>query len=298
MVKSEGDEVRGGMPQSMGEIGLPPSLRIAAAGRLPQSMGEIGLPPSLRIAAAGRLPQIAECVEDGRRRSAPAQRAAIKVNEVDGVPANHLVEAAQAEARRSALISCIPPAREHCLEKGLDGLDPDDQHPDELRAWLEDPDALTLILAGPPGNGKTEAGYAALVHAGTVGAAMHAKRRHGPRLVRAFDVNTYIAALRPDGAAEPAWKLRDRAYTAEVLFGDDLGAELDSVEMTAFMRDELARLQTYRLEHKLRTIWSTNRRGPVLQTMVGSRMWSRLHEQATAITFTGEDRRKLSALDW
>lgn len=276
MVKSEGSEIRGGMPQSMGEIGLPPNLRIAAA---------------------DRLPQIAECVEDGRRRSAPAQRAAIRVNEVDGVPANHLVEAAQAEARRSALISCIPPAREHCLEKGLDGLDPD-QHPDEMRAWLEDPDALTLILAGPPGNGKTEAGYAGLVHAGTVGAAMHAKRRHGPRLVRAFDVNTYIAALRPDGAAEPAWKLRDRAYSAEVLFGDDLGAELDSVEMTAFMRDELARLQTYRLEHKLRTIWSTNRRGPVLQTMVGSRMWSRLHEQSTAITFTGPDRRKLSAMDW
>lgn len=223
------------------------------------------------------------------------------VNRVDGVPPNEIVQRDQAEARRRALYSTVPPARADILEHGLGILDPADQHPAEIRAWLMDPEARTLILAGPPGNGKTEAGYAALVTGTTEGAAMQARSgasKVRSVLVRAVDVNSYIAALRPDGSAEPAWKLRDRVYTCELLLGDDLGAELDSEEMTVFMRDELARLQTYRLEHNLRTIWTTNRRGADLQRMVGGRMWSRLNERSHRVVFTGPDRRKLTPLEW
>jgi hypothetical protein len=277
MVKSEDSGIRGGVPERAMDVGLPRQLQ----------------PTSAAAARAFR-----ECFADGARRGPGRSRA--EVNSVDGVPPNELVERDQAEARRKALESCIPPARIEILKKGLGILD-DDQHASEILAWLNDPHARTLILAGPPGNGKTEAGYAAQVHAATEGAVITDRRGRvvkRPLLCRATDVNTYIASLRPDGSAEPAWKLRDRLYACELLLGDDLGAELDDVEMTAFMREELAKLQTHRLEHNLRTIWTTNRRGPALKTMVGSRMWSRLHEQSTAITFTGPDRRKLSALEW
>jgi DNA replication protein DnaC len=279
MVMPEGSDVRGGTPTAAMEVALPRQLQ-------PRT------PDLVKLVAAS--------FADGRTRCAPEKRAKIDVTPIDGALPGAVVGEQQKEVRQKALLSAVPPAREHLLETGLDALDSGDQHPDDLREWLEDPNARTLILAGPPGNGKSEAGYAALVHAATHGAAMRHKKSHdgGPVLVRAIEVNSYIAALRPDGSADPAWKLRDRVYNCELLLGDDLGAELDSEEMTAFMREELARLQTWRLEHKLRTIWTTNRRGPTLQTMVGSRMWSRMHEYSTQITFKGHDRRVLSKLDW
>jgi hypothetical protein len=273
MVMSDNSAIRGGMPERAGAVMLPRQLTLPAKLR--------------KLYVAGCQATAAGHVQN--------------VNEVDGVPPNEVVARDQAEARRKALVSTVPPARTDILERGLNGLDRADQHPDEILAWLMDPEARTLILAGPPGNGKTEAGYAAQVHAATEGAAM--PTRHGgskvrPLLVRAIDVNTYIAALRPDGSSDPVWRLRDRVYSCELLLGDDLGAELDSAEMTSFMRDELARLMTWRLEHNLRTIWTTNRRGDDLQLMVGSRMWSRLNERAERIVFTGRDRRKLTPLEW
>jgi hypothetical protein len=277
--------MRGGMPEQFG--GAAAKQAILAKLSL--------MPPAVRE-------RFQECYEDGRRRGAvrSAEPVAERIS-LDGVPPNELVARRQAETRQKALLSCIPPARTDLLQKGLRALDAADQHPDEILAWLNDPDARTLILAGPTGNGKTEAGYAAQVHAATVGAAMTDRRgRVSTRslLCRAVDVNSYLAALRPDGGADPAWTLRDRVYTCDLLLGDDLGAELDNEEMKAFVRDELARLQTWRLEHNLRTIWTTNRRGHELRTMVGGRMWSRMHERSVAITFTGPDRRKLSKLDW
>ncbi len=223
---------------------------------------------------------------------------------MDGVPPDRYLMEVKAKARHRALLSCIPPDRQDLLETGLSALDPADQHPTELLAWLNDPDARTLILAGPLGNGKTRAGLAAQVHAATVGAAM--RDRHGraevrPLVCRAIEVNSYLASLRPDGSDAPAWKLRDQVYSCELLLGDDLGAELDSEEMTVFARTELAALQSHRLEHRLRTIWTTNKRGSDLKTMVGGRMWSRLHKNVSTITFRGPDRRKLSMeeeLDW
>lgn len=280
MTRSNDGELRGGTPEAAMAVALPHLLR----------------PSTPKVANL-----VAASFAEGRRRAAPAQRAKVVVNTVDGAPPSETVVQRQREVRQAALLATVPPDREHLLETGLSALDDSDQHPSEIREWLADPKARTLILAGPPGNGKTMAGYAALVHAATEGAAMQHRRSHkdsDPLLVRAIDVNSYIAALRPDGSAEPAWKLRDQVYNCELLLGDDLGAELDSEEMTAFMRDELARLQTWRLEHRLRTIWTTNRRGSVLRTMVASRMWSRMHQQSTAIRFIGRDRRVVSALDW
>lgn len=273
MVKANDDAVRGGVPARAGAVLLPKHL---------------ALPPRLR-----KL-YVAGC------QAAAAGQVENSVNTVDGVPPSQVVERDQAEARRKALLSAVPPARKLCLEKGLDALDPADQHPGELLDWLNNPEARTLILAGPPGSGKTMAGYATLAHAATHGAAMQSGRRHGvrPVMVRAWEVNAYVVALRPDGDEQPAWKLRDRAHQCELLLADDLGAELDNEEMTVHMRDEIARLLTYRLEHNLRTIITTNRRGPELQRMTGGRLWSRLNERSEAITFVGEDRRMLTALEW
>lgn len=279
MVTSDGN-TRGGTPQQLGDAARPSILATLRQ-----------MPASIRSAWA-------EQYEQGQR-SGMARPGDFYA--VDGVPPNEMVERNRAMLRRKALMSCIPPDRSELLRRGLSDLDAADQHPMDIRAWLANPEGRTLILAGPTGNGKTEAGYAALVHAAMEGAAM--TDRFGrvttrPLLCRSMDVNSYIAALRPDGAEDPAWKLRDRVYNCELLLGDDLGAELDTEEMTVFMRDELARLQTWRLEHRLRTIWTTNRRGKDLRTMVGGRMWSRMNQQSTAIRFTGPDRRQLSALDW
>lgn len=270
-------------------------------GEPPQAF-DLPLPLQLRPSSAAARRAFANCVEGGRRRG--PQRSRAEIVSVDGVPPNEYLLRVKAEAVRRALLSCIPPDRLDLLDRGLSVLDPSDQHPGDILAWLGNPDARTLILAGPTGNGKTQAGYAMQVHAATAGAAMRDGRgcvEVRPLVCRAIDVNSYIASLRPDGSAEPAWKLRDQVYSCELLLGDDLGAELDSEEMTVFMRTELANLQTYRQDRRLRTIWTTNRRGSELKKMVGSRMWSRLHKDVTTITFKGPDRRKLSMekeLDW
>ncbi|MEU3455565.1 hypothetical protein ABZ671_18485 [Micromonospora sp. NPDC006766] len=225
------------------------------------------------------------------------------------VPASEQTLRQQAAARERSLQACLPDDRV-AADVGLASLDPD-QHPDGIAAWLADPDARTAIFAGRTGSGKTQAAYAAAAEAARRGAAT--RLRSGevvtkPLLVRAWTMQGYLAQLRPDGSKHKVWEIRDRAYTAELLIIDDLAAEMD-IEAKEFVRRELLELIEYRLNARLRTIFTTNLRArdveqrdgtrvAGLETMLGDRLFSRLQDRATAFTFLGPDRRSLAGLDW
>lgn len=271
MVKLDDGQVRGGEMKTLGELGLPFKVPARVA----------------RIVAAA--------AEDGRGR---AGRGEVDP-EPDEVPVAEEVARRQAQVRKDALLKCLPDKRMNCLE-GLACLW-DDQHAEELRAWVEDPSARTLILAGRTGNGKTQAAYAVAGQAARYGAMMVdrvtgvAKLR--PLIVRAWEVDNYLAELRPEGSKDPIWAVRDRARWAELLILDDLGAELDDVA-TSHMRRELAGLLGWRLERNLRTVFTTNQPAPVVEKRLGDRLWSRVQENATALRFLGPDRRAMTKLTW
>lgn len=219
--------------------------------------------------------------------------------DADELPVADEVARRQAQVRRDALLRCLPDKRMNCL-RGLACLDAD-QHAAELRVWLDDPSARTLILAGGTGTGKTQAAYAVAGHAARYGAAMLARTtgvaKIRPLIVRAWEVNAYLAELRPEGSQDPIWAIRDRARWAELLILDDLAAELDDIG-TPHMRRELADLLGWRLERNLRTVFTTNHGAVVVEQRLGDRLWSRLQENSTALRFLGNDRRKLRPLEW
>ena len=204
----------------------------------------------------------------------------------------------RAVIRRDALMACLPENRADCVQ-GLAVLFPD-QQPDKLQAWLDDPTARTLLLTGRTGNGKTQAAFATAAQAARYG-AMRAGRdgvaRRRPALVRGFDAEAYLTALRPDGAPEPAWLTRRRAQDADLLIIDDLGAEMDQMP-TEFVRTQMASLLNARLENCARTIFTTNVARDTLKENLGSRFWSRLQEHSTVLSFNGPDRRVVRELSW
>lgn len=238
-----------------------------------------------------------------------AGRAAAQAGQVDHsageVPAADEVLHRQWEARQAAFEAALPAAREDA-RTGVASLAAD-QHADALREWLADPEALTLVLSGRTGSGKTQAAYAVAAEACHVGAATRDRKgvvRFRELLVRAWTVNGYVAELRPNGAEEPEWKIRDRARTAELLILDDLGAETDTTT-TEHVRRELVELIDYRLEHRLRTVITTNLSSkatgpnrPGVTEMYGERFLSRLAERATGLMFLGQDRRRVNPLGW
>lgn len=215
------------------------------------------------------------------------------------VPPNELIERHKAEIRRAALRDAVPAGRVERVRAGLACLDAADQHPAQLRAWLADPDALTAILVGPTGSGKTEAAYASAVEAVTVGAAIRDRGvvKTKSLLVRAWTVAGYLAELRPDGSPDPVWAIRNRARVAELLILDDVGAELDG-HASQHARTELVELMSYRLDRDLRTILTTNLRSEQLKDKVGAPLMSRLKQQCVLLEFTGPDRRDLNDLSW
>lgn len=231
-------------------------------------------------------------------------------NDVDPDPREY-ISAQRAHIRAAALHMAIPDGRAQAALQGLSCLDPRDQHPEVLRRWLDDPDQLTAVLAGPTGNGKTMAAYAVAAEAALRGAMMRtragrAERR--PLVVRAWTVNGYLAELRPDGSPDPPWAIRNRARWAELLILDDLGAETDG-EAREFARQQLVELLEYRIEARRRTVFTTNLRAtrftkegregpPGIVEVFHDRFWSRLNHQATGVLFTGHDRRTLHVLDW
>lgn len=216
-----------------------------------------------------------------------------------GVEASEEAKRAQALVRRDALEKCLPPKREGC-RAGLSVLYPD-QHPLELQRWLDDPYARTLILVGRAGNGKTQAAFSTAAHAARYGAMMWDSKARAavrrPLIVRSWAVNQYLRELLPEGSPEPVWSVRNRAIWAELLVNDDLGAELDDTGST-FMRKEIADLLDARLERNLRQIYTTNHPSAVVKARLGDRLWSRLQEDSTVLTFTGPDRRAMTELSW
>lgn len=217
----------------------------------------------------------------------------------DDVEASEEAKRQQALVRKAALEKLLTDKRSRCLA-GLECLDRD-QHPRELQAWLSDPHARTLILAGGTGTGKSEAAYATAAQAARYGAVMWDGRRGRAEkrklLVRGGPVDDYLNRLRPDGSPDPVWRVRDEAIWAQLWVGDDLGAELDDVA-TQFMRKQLAGLHDARLERNLRTIYTTNLDSDALAERLGARMWSRLQEESWLLLFTGRDRRVRRELTW
>jgi len=255
-------------------------------------------------AVVDRLPFVARMPAKAFAQLAEGQRLA-RAGKVDHSVVNDPDEAAaktramQAKMREDALEKFLTDRRAGCID-GLGTLDPADQHPLELQAWLDDPGQSTLLLVGGTGVGKSQAAAAVAAHAAQFGAMMRirgggAKLR--PLLVRGGPVNEYLRRLRPDGSPDPVWKIRDEARLAELWVGDDLGAEVDG-ELRRFAKEEMADLLDYRLDANLRQVYTTNLSAEALETAVGDRMWSRLQEEATVIRFTGRDRRVTRRLSW
>jgi hypothetical protein len=254
-----------------------------------------------------RMPLLAQLSRDERLqrefelgRQAQLTGEARRRGQNDGdVPVVQQVARERALLRKGALEKLLPPKRKACAE-GLSVLYPT-QYPLELQAWLDDPHARTLILAGPTGNGKSQAAFATAAQAARYGAMMwdaqagEAVRK--PLLVRGWTVNNYLRELLPDGSPEPVWKTRHMAIWAELLIQDDLGAELDQ-KGTEWMRKEVADLLDERLERNGRQIYTTNQPAAIVKDRLGDRLWSRIQEDATVLRFEGPDLRAMKELTW
>lgn len=144
------------------------------------------------------------------------------------------------------------------------------QQPAHLAAWVHDPDALTLVLAGPVGTGKTYAAYA-------VGNLLDARLKS----CQAFTVHDLLEAMRPDGGGAP-----DAAHV-DMLLLDDLGAGA----VTDWAVAELTALVDQRLREHRRTIVTTNLTEDQIQKVWGDRLADRLRHNATALVLRGQSRR-------
>lgn len=275
------------------------------AGALAQGLARL-IPPRLRANLAPEVEERARLAREARQSGVPVPRSGSD----DDIPVSDVVQRQQAEARERALQACLPSAR-MAAEVGLASLDAD-QHPREIAEYLNDPETLTLILAGRTGSGKTQAAYAAAAEAARNGAMMRNRKGQVVRkqlLVRAWTVNGYLQELRPQGSKNPVWEIRDRAYNAELLILDDIGVAMDE-EATRFFQETIHELLSHRLNQGYRTIFTTNLRSRDayndrnekvqvgLATRVGHTLWSRLNERSTVLTFVGPDRRMVTELDW
>lgn len=280
--------------------------------REPQGAGELAqaltglIPARLRADLGPEVQERARLAREARKSGVPIPRSGSD----DDIPVSDVVQRQQAEARERALQACLPSAR-MAAEVGLAGLEAD-QHAEEIAAYLNDPEILTLILAGRTGSGKTQAAYATAAEAARNGAMVRNRKGQVVRkqlLVRAWTVNGYLQELRPQGSKQPVWEIRDRAYNAELLILDDIGVAMDE-EATRFFQETIHELLSYRLNQGYRTIFTTNLRSRDaynerqeriqvgLATRVGHTLWSRLNERSMVLTFTGPDRRMMNELDW
>lgn len=176
----------------------------------------------------------------------------------------------QAVARRGARWwSRVP---EDYRAASLDDLD--EQPRVDVERWLADDRALTLVLAGGVGLGKTHAGYAVGNHL----------MERGGIWCEAYKVYDLLVDLRPDGDPYTL----DRVTNCGFLLLDDLGATKASpwaVETLTFIVDQ-------RVSNRRRTVVTTNVSEPELRQVWEDRLIDRLRDRSVVHLFRGESRRR------
>lgn len=167
--------------------------------------------------------------------------------------------------------SGVPPMY---ADASVDDLD-DSQHAVRIRAWLYS-GSSHLVLAGPVGTGKTHAAYAVGHQALAAG-----------MWVEAYAVGDLLDALRPGSSDRDAER---RARSCRVLVLDDLTAKA-----TDWEAERLTLLLDERVRSELLTVVTTNITSAQITEAWGARFMDRLRYRLTALTLTGESRRKS---DW
>lgn len=140
--------------------------------------------------------------------------------------------------------------------------------------WLDDPDALNLVLAGDVGVGKTHAAYAIANHA----------VEHRRLWAEAWHAHDLLEAMRPDGDRYAY----DRASRVTLLVLDDMGA----VRPTDWARETMLALVNARVANRRRTIFTTNVASEVLRESWDPRLVDRMLEDSHTIVMRGPSRRK------
>lgn len=162
----------------------------------------------------------------------------------------------------------------------------------QARAWVTEladgADSLgrvnegrSLVIAGPPGTGKTREAYAAV-------AALALSGKHVSW--RAIFVPDLYARMRPDSGERSEVVFREYAHSP-VLLLDDLASD----ELTTFDSRVNVRLFNYRCERRLPTIITTNVTPTKMSAALGPRVASRLAGMTgghAVVAIDGDDRRK------
>jgi DNA replication protein DnaC len=185
-------------------------------------------------------------------------------------------DAAERHARRLENLTArwragVPPMYAQASLADLD----DSQHAVRIRSWLHS-GSSHLVLAGAVGTGKTHAAYAVGHQALSAGL-----------WVEAYAVGDLMDALRPGSSDRDAER---RARACRVLILDDLTAKASDWEA-----ERLTLLLDARVRDELQTVVTTNITSAQISEAWGERFMDRLRYRLTALTLTGESRRKA---DW
>ena len=180
------------------------------------------------------------------------------------------VRALQSEARKRVYGACLP---DRYRDASYGDLDAAEQAREQIRGWLST-SSQTLMLVGPPGTGKTHAGYAVLNDVVASGGWAYG--------CSTFDL---FSALRPDARPSAAPRM---AVQADVFLFDDLAAE----RSTDWVVEQFGGIVDDRYSSRRRQIVTTNAAYEDLETKYGQRTMSRLMEGVTVAQFTCRDRRR------
>jgi DNA replication protein DnaC len=151
----------------------------------------------------------------------------------------------------------------------------DDAASEAFAEWVASSGKRNVMLLGPVGTGKSFAGFAFMRHVHACGVW----RGAWTSTVRLMD------RLRPS-ADDPVTV--DRLARCDVLLLDDLGGEKPS----EWVEERLFALFDERWQWERPTIVTSNLTPEKLRQVVGDRTYSRLQDDAIAVTLTGRDRRR------
>jgi DNA replication protein DnaC len=170
--------------------------------------------------------------------------------------------------RMSRWASTAPPRFQHATPETLEG-----PAAEAFEEWRQSNGTRNVLFLGPVGTGKTHAAYAFLCHVHMCGVW----RWTGTSSVSLMD------KLRP-GGDERLGKWTD----VDCLLLDDLGGEKPS----EWVAERLFALIDERWRWERPTLVTTNLLPGQLREALGDRTYSRLQDEAIAVTLTGRDRRR------